>query len=353
MGMRGLGILNKSLAVVCPKTLFERGSIMAVISQNKNLTLAEINKISGNADAAAILADLAQRNDFIDEVPWFPSTHGSHNEQFKAKSLGRGAFRAGNDAIPILSSAGDIYKEPVRVYEGDSVVDDLILKAANDPYNARDAQDIMNLEGILQDFNHALIYANPLQDKEAFVSFSQRRKKLGAYCRGAGGTGTDLTSFWLFEFGKRGVYMVYNKSGSPGLKNEDMGLKNVPVLNTDNTVKGYMWGWIRHYEIWAGIVVANDRALQRYCNIETDPGSSNFDPNTVIDMTAQLPTPGGNMAVGFAPRSIFAEIQKHAYNKVNASYSLEKIEGFGPVPKIVNVYVRPWEAISEGESAVA
>jgi hypothetical protein len=114
-------------------------------------------------------------------------------------------------------------------------------------------------------------------------------------------------------------------------------------------VDGYFWGWIRHYEIWGGIVVSAERALQRYANIDA---SAPLDADTVIEMKHQLPSQG-KLAVGFATRSLLAEIEKHAYNKTNMSYSLRDIEGFGPVVQISGIYVRPWESISENESQVA
>ncbi|MDR2742170.1 MAG: hypothetical protein LBB98_08485 [Treponema sp.] len=113
---------------------------MALLALNKKVTLAEVNKATGNLNAAEVISELAQTNSFIDEAPWFPSTHGSHNEQFKARTLGVGAFTAGNDAVPIVASVGDIVKEPVRLYQADSAVDNVILEAANDPAAARDAQ---------------------------------------------------------------------------------------------------------------------------------------------------------------------------------------------------------------------
>jgi hypothetical protein len=324
---------------------------MALLALNKKVTLVEVNKATGNLNAAEVISELAQTNSFIDEVPWFPSTHGSHNEQFKARTLGTGAFTAGNDPVPIIASTGDIVKEPVRIYQADSAVDNVILEAADDPAAARDAQDIMNLEGIMQDINHALLYASASQQPDAYLSFSDRRKALGDYCVDGGGTGSGLSSLWLFEFGKRGAYMTYNRAGAPGLRNEDKGLIHLPVYQADGvTPRGYYWGWVRHYAFWAGIVIANNRGLQRLANL--DPANP-FPTDKFIEMTAQLPTMGGQNAIAFANRVTFAQIEKMCFNKANMSYSMVDIEGFGPVPRIAGIMIRPWEAISDNETAIA
>jgi hypothetical protein len=326
-----------------------RKTIMGLLLQNRQLTLAEVNKLHGYVDTGDILSDLAQRNSFLDEAPWFPSTHGSHNETFRAKSLGKGAFTRANTGIPQLSSTGDILKEPVRVYEGESSVDDRLLEGADDPYMVRQNYDVMNLEGIMQDFNHALVYANATSDADSFEGFVRRRASIGKYVRDGGGTGTGLTSAWLFEFGRRGVFLTYNKAGSPGLENRDEGRQRVDA--PDGT--GKMYAWLRHYKIWAGINIANDRALQRYANIVADDTSSSFDPKMLIRMKAQLPTVTGANAVLFVNRSLFSQIEQAAWDKSNMSYTIANFEGFGPVVRVASVIVRPWEAISENETAIA
>jgi hypothetical protein len=321
---------------------------MALIQQNQTKTLAEVNKLSGNVDTGNILAELAQNNSLLDELPWFPSTHGSHNETFKAKSIGGGGFTKINGGIPIVGSSGDVFKEPVRLYEGESEVDDRLLTAADNPFAVRDAYDVMELEGILQGFNHELIYANPINNPDAFKGFALRRASLGPYCRDGGETGTGLTSAWLMELGKKGVFLTYGKSGSPGLKNEDRGRFRKPAADGNP-----YYVWVRHYEIWAGINIGNERAIQRYANIAADDSSGTFDPKVIISMKAQLPTIGGGSAVLFVNRSLFSQIEQAAWDKSNMAYTITDFKDFGPVVKVAGIYVRPEEAISENESAIA
>jgi hypothetical protein len=321
---------------------------MALLVQNNQLTLAEVNKLAGNTDTGNILAELAQTNTFLDEAPWFPSTHGSHNEVLKGKTLGGGKFTRVNTGIPVAGSSTDVFKEPVRIYEGESLVDERLLKGAEDPYTIRNIHDTLKLEGILQSFNHALIYSNEALDPDAFKSFSRRRAAIGKYCRDGGGTGTGLTSAWLMELGRKGVYLTYNKAGSPGLKNEDRGRHRVPAPDAT----GEMWAWIRHYEIWAGINIANERSLQRYANIDADDSAVSFDPKVIIQMKAQLADPSGRNAVLFANRSVFSQIEQAAWDKSNMAYSISNFEGFGPVVRCAGIIVRPWEAVSENESAI-
>jgi hypothetical protein len=198
---------------------------MAVIAQNKPFTLAEANKMSGNIETGNLLADFQQRNAFLDEVTWFPSTHGSHTEELRAKYIEGGEFTEVNTGIPQIGGTADILKEPVKMYEGESVVADKILQFADDPYKARDSYDKINLEGIFQDFNKRILYPKDPGDSKAFRSLTERKNKLDPanFVFSAGGTGTGLTSAWLFEFGMKGFHFIYGKHTSPGISNTDEG----------------------------------------------------------------------------------------------------------------------------------
>ena len=325
---------------------------MAILAQNRPFTLAEANKMSGNIETANLLADFQQRNAFLDEVTWFPTTHGSHTEELRAKHLEGGEFTEVNAGIPSVGGTADILKEPVKIYEGDSVVADKILQYADDPYKARDTYDTINLEGIMQDFNKRILYSKNPGDSKAFKALTERKNAVDEknFCFSAGGTGTGLTSVWLFEFGKKGFHFIYGKHTSPGLSNTDRGMLNRPAPDG----KGYHDVWVRQYTINAGIVEGSPKAFMRICNISPDYTSPNrFDPLMLITKCKPfLPTPGGGNAVLFVPPSIYGQIEAAAWEKGNASITISEIEGFGLLPRIVGIPVRPWDAISENESAV-
>ena len=326
---------------------------MAVLAQNKPYTLAEANKAAGNVETANLLADFSQRNALLDEVPWFPTTHGSHTEELRAKHLEGGEFTEINAGIPQVGSTADILKESVKLYEGESIVDDRILQYADDPYKARDTYDTMNLEGIFQDFNKRIIYSRDPGDSKAFKSLTERKNLVDPknYCFSAGGTGTGLTSAWLFEFGKKGFHFIYGKHTSPGLSNEDKGLERIPAPDG----KGSMYAWIRKYSINSGIMEYRPNAFMRICNIDVDPDNktNHLNPSTLIlKCKPFLPTAGGGNAVLFVSPSVYGQLEDMAFNKVNASITISEVANFGTLLRIVNIPVRPWDAISENESEV-
>ncbi|MBU1081620.1 MAG: hypothetical protein KKB59_14145 [Spirochaetes bacterium] len=324
---------------------------MGVLDATKMLTLTEITKRAGYDGEANVLGAIAQQLDILDEIPWYPATHKDYNRQFQAKRLGSGGFTKVNGPIVSASSEGDYIPEPVKMYATESKVDEKALAGltGEEAYRVRDSEDAMNLTGIMQDWAKQLMYADQGSAPDAFKGFASRRASLSApFTTGASGTGSDLTSVWTFEFTPAGVYLVYQKGGQPGIKNEDRGRWRIRTPADD----GDLWAWIRYYEIWAGIVCRNERAMNRYCNIETAGSSNLFDPSVYLaKVKNQLPSRGKN-AVSFANRTILGQIEANAYNKTNAAYNLREIVGFGPVAAVGGIPFRCWESILDTETAL-
>lgn len=324
---------------------------MGVLDATKVLTLPEITKRAGYDGQGKALGAIAQLLDILDEIPWLPATHKDYNKQFQAKRLGKGGFAKVNGPIVSATSEGDYIPEPVKMYGAESIVDVKALAGltGEEAYRVRDSEDEMNLTGIMQDWAYQLMYADQGTAPDAFKGFASRRASLGSYCIGGSGTGSDLTSVWTFEFGPSGVYLVYQKGGQPGIKNQDQGKLRVPTPAAD----GYMYAWVRLYEIWAGIVCRNERAMIRYANLESAGSSNLFDPTTYLQKVKnQLPSRGRN-AISFANRTVLGQIEANAYNKTNAAYTLRDITGFGPVAAVGGIPFRCWESILDTETALS
>jgi hypothetical protein len=330
---------------------------MPTILANAALTWAEVVKRAGFDDDASVLGEIAQSNEFWDEVIWFPTTHGLYNKQLQAKRLGKGAFSKAYGPTTDISSNTDEITEPVKLYEGDSNIDDRIFKGvpAGGAYSLRDGEDGLNLEGMIQDLSYLLVYNHEGDYPDGWKGFWRRRGTLSVpgspplTTWGCGGTGSDLTSMPIFEFSKKGFYLAYPpNSGTPGLKNEDRGLNKIPVP----VGSGTYWAWIRHYELWAAMVLRNNMAIQRLANIETAGAANLFDPSIFIKAKNWLPGVGRN-AVAFANRTLKAQVDNNAYAKTNVWMTVREVQNYGPITFIAGVPVRMWEALLETETAIA
>jgi hypothetical protein len=318
------------------------------------MTLAEANKRQGYDDAEAVLGEIAKSIDILDVMLWKPSTHGTYNKQFQATRLGTGAFSGANKAITTISSTGDYIEEPVKMYEGESQVDDRVLKGTMDPRAVRDSEDAMNLEGAFQDWAYNLFYGNEGSAPDNFRSLDRRRASLGTYCISGGGSGSgesaDLTSAWTLEIGPSAFHLAYpGNSGTPGMKNQDKGLQRV----TTPSGTGHMYAWCRLFEIWAAIVMRNERSLIRYCNIESTGASNIFSITDYVRYVKNRLQQGGRNAVVFMNRTLKGQLEAVAYGNVtNGSLIIKDIEGYGPMTFIAGIFIRMHEGITDAETAL-
>ena len=323
---------------------------MSTMDTFKRLNLMEAAKREGYTDSLTLLANMAQKNDLIAYAPWLPANNGLFHKYLQATALGKGGFKAINAPVPVITSKAAPVTENIFFYEGDSVVDEDLLKGCTGETarKVRDSEDAMNSEGFLQDWNKQIVYGTNAPN--GFTCLKDRRNKLAAgACYSAGGsTANSQSSLYLFEFGEQGFNFRYASGDAPGLSTEDRGLKYIAAP----TGTGNFWAWVRHMTLSGGMEIKTNKALMRLANIEslsdfTSTGLPNF-----IKMKNQLPNVGRG-AMGFCNRTVHALIETNAYNKTNAAYSVKEIEGFGPITMIVGIPIMLMEAITDTEAVVS
>ena len=325
---------------------------MAALSAFSSMTLPEAVKRAGFDGQAAVLGELAQMIDVLDAMPWQPTTHGTFNRQLQASRLGSGKFSKVNTAIPSISSTTELVEEPVKLYEGESLVDERLLEGVEDAYSVRDSEDALNLEGAFQDWAYNLFYANDTTiNADAFQSLAKRRNALGPYAFSGGGAGATNTSAWLLELSPQSFYLGYPKnSGTPGLRNEDRGLQRVSAL--DGTT-GDMWAWSRLYRIYAALIVRNRRSIIRYANIQASGASNTFLVTDFVRYGKNELQKQGKNAFLFVNRAVKGQIEEQLYTDTkNGALTVQAIEGYGPVTFIAGIPLRMHEGIPLTETAL-
>jgi len=320
---------------------------MSTLTSYANMTLAEAQRRAGYDAQANVIGELLKQHDFMAACPWFPASDGVFHKHLQATRLGKGSAGKANAPVATISSTADEVVEPIKIVEGNSVIDERVLDTAKDRLKVRDSEDAMNLEGLMQGWEYDLMYNNDTTYPDSFKGLAQRRPSIGDYCVGGSGTGSDLTSLWLFEFGPAGFNLRYSENGMPGIRNEDRGRQ----LVTAPTGTGQMWAFIRFYQIIAAMEIRDQRAMLRYANIETAGTSNTFNASTFIKFKNRLPK-GGRDAVAFANRTLKGQIEAAAYDKSNASYTLLDIVNFGPVPAVAGVPVLMYESLLDTETAL-
>ena len=323
---------------------------MSILTPYLQMNIVEAQKRAGYTTAAEFLGELAKKNDLLQFLPFFPASHGLYHQWLSAVRLGAGSWGKANSGIAKISSTSDIEKEGIYLYEADSLVDDRILKTAKNRIAVRDSEDVANAEGFLQGWFTKLFYADGT-DPDGFKGLAARRSTPDTDGKkttwDAGGSGSDCTSVWLFEFGKNGFNMRHPENAQPGFSSKDMGLKytNAP----DGS--GQYYAWIRHFEIFAGMQIKKEHSVLRMGSIESSGDSNLFSSKMFIQMKNQLPEMGKG-AMSFCNRTIHSQIENAIYDKSNMAYGVVDVEGFGPVARVVGVPIMTCEAITDTEAAI-
>lgn len=323
---------------------------MSGISTYANMNLAEAMKREHYDDRAAVMGKIAYGNDPMQFLHWLPSTEPTYNRQLQQTRLASGSWGTVNAPLVADVGATDIVDEPIKLYEGESKVDDRILKLSKNPMALRDTMDYEYLEGAMQELAYDIWYGSEATDPNCLRSFARRRASLGTYCIGGSGTGSDLTSAWVLEQGKALMYMAYpTGAGAPGLHDEDMGLQRTAAP----TGSGDYYAWCRKYSMHGAIVIRNDRALIRYANIESAGASNIFSITDFVKLVLPKLQHMGRGAIMFVNRTLMGQISAVAYGDVkNGALTVREIEGYGLVTHICNVPIFLHEGITDAETAL-
>lgn len=326
---------------------------MAGLSAYAQMTLPEAYKRLEYDSLAASLGELAQMIDVLDVMPFLKATNGAFNRQFQGSRLGTGTFSRANQPVPTISSTGDLIEEPVKLYEGQSMVDERILQGVDDPWVVRDSEDGLNMEGAFQDWCYNLFYGSDGTNPDNFMSFSARRAALTGYAPYVfgGGAGSNVSDCWILELSPNTLYLCYPpNSGTPGFHNEDRGR----IWANSPTGSGQNWFWARLYQIWAGIVLRNQRALLRYTNLATSGSSNTFSITDFVRFGKNILQNMGRNSFAFVNRTIKGQVEAQAYkDTANGALTVQAIEGYGPVTFVAGIPLRMHEGIPNNLSALS
>lgn len=315
------------------------------------LTVAEVAKrINPDGTPAKIAELLEQLNDILANFPAFQanearshvSTVRSHLPTVKARKINAGAFRSASGTKQI--------REKLCLLETWCEIDEQLIDHEPDPRQARLNELKAFLEATMQEFSRQIIYGDEAVDETELIGLATRYNALGANCVSAGGSGNDLTSVYLIELGDMAVHLVYPRgNNNVGIDNQDNG----KVRITDANGNPYM-AYSSKITCEYGLVVKDERAVQRIANVESAGTSANFASDTVVAQLIyaiqRLPRAGEN-AVILCNRDVKAQFNIYALNKANGFYTSKEITG-KPITVFQDIPILRVDKILSTESAL-
>lgn len=321
---------------------------MAVQTLRNQLTLVELAKRTGDGNLLEIAEVLEETNEMLEDAIWLEANMGDHHLITVRTSLPAGSWRLLNKGVPPEASSTRQVKEGIGMLESYSKVDAKLVRLAPNGNQFRSQEDMAFVEGMSQTLQATMIYGNLDANPEQFDGLANRYSALSlANVHDGGGTGNDVTSIWLIQWDRTKVHLIYPRgSRSMGIDVSNLGEDTVQDAD-GNEYQAFR----THFEINCGLCVRDDRAVQRYANIESTGATNIFDENIVIE-AMNLMLQRGKGAVMYGNRTIMSQVDKQANTKTNVYYTIG--EEFGrPVNYLRGIPVKLVEQLLNTESAVA
>lgn len=311
------------------------------------MTAMELANRHAGDRTLAIVETLTKKNRILEDMLW-EEANGLAKHIIAAR-LGEpsGTWRHANKGVDLEASQTGPTEEPIAILEAFSQIDDYHYRLARDKGKFRWSEDVAFINGMNKNIATTLIYGALFTDPEKFDGFATRFNNLSdPNVLGTGGTGGNLSSIWVLKWDlTEGCSVAYPwGSQTLGIESEDLGYIRV----TDAAGLPYM-AWVTHFIFNIGLVVRQQKAVYRICNIATTGVSNIFDDDDLIDALNYLIDLDG--VVIYVNRTIKTQMDKNAKDKTNVWYDMQNVWG-KPTTMFQGIPVKLVEAITDAESAL-
>lgn len=302
---------------------------------------------------------LARKVPLVKIMPMIPSNQIMSNIGSRESYQPTMATRAFNQGVALTASHTTPFTDPICMVEDYSEVDWALYKIQNDPNSWRQGKDRAKIEAMGQNAEDLMFYGSLSSDVNAFNGLATRFNSTTVRPNGdsswpynvisEGGSGGDTTSVFVVQFGEGKVYGIYPKNLVAGLQIEDLG-KSTVNKNTLGSPQ-YMEALRTHFSWYFGLVVEDERCVQRYGNIEVSGTTNVFNEDQLITAINNLPDGGADPSTTiFVSRSIKTALDIRAKDKNNVNYGPNNVWGENTTT-FRGIPVQLAEKLSETETA--
>jgi hypothetical protein len=297
------------------------------------------------ADIAEVLN---QENLILQDAIWREANDTFSNKTVRRAALPSGSWRKLNSGVATETSETIEKVDTIGLLETWSENDVEIINAFPDPVQARNDEAMPFVEGLGQTMAATMIYGNSATTPEKFTGLAPRMASLNSSLYnviGEGGTGSDLCSIFVVDWGPGACHMIYPKNSMAGLEHKDKGIETATDAS-NNKYEAYVDKFV-----WkAGMVVKNAKSIGRIANIESAGASNIFDEDNLIRLLNRM-TKGPRRRI-YVNETVMTQMEIRAKDKTNINYST--IEGLapGPVTTFKGVPVRQVDQMLITEAAL-
>lgn len=298
---------------------------MATLNANKQLTLASLAKRRDPSGNLATIAEvLDEDNEILQDCPWAEANGATYHKIVRRSYLPTGTWRKINETVAVEASQVVEVLEAIGMLESFSEADKALVDMSPNPAQFRSDEAVAFIEGMGQSLVSKMIYGNQKTTPEEISGLTSRMGSLATTTNvlNAGGSGSDLTSIYVVQWGLRQAHMVYPK-GHPfmGIEHEDLGVET-KTDSSGNLIRVYR----DHFTCKGGMAVHDNECIGRIANIESTGASNIFDEDDLITLLNRMKN-GGRNAMIYVNDTIKTQMEIALKDKNNVNYTADAGEG--------------------------
>jgi len=316
---------------------------------------------------------LSGRFPIVEEAPWFQANDDTSHEFLRFTSEPTGSLVRLNEGAAFEAVSTVPVREQMARMESNLKIDIRILERAPDPVAYRREREAAYLRGMIKQFHKIFFATRDLDNTTYYGDMGKNQKSINGLSVRYGTKTTSASlvdnvramavpgavanvqsSIWLIKWGQDGVYCFYPKTVSRTLQVND--LKEQVVYDASSrpfraVMTNFAWEF--------GLAIADERCVQRLCNIATTVAVGSFDSDTtdatqgekaLIDMIERLPGGDTSNCAFYAGPAIMAALRKRLNLKANMFFTMQDVWGrpqltFMDIPFIRVDSLTPNEAI--------
>lgn len=330
---------------------------MATLDLSTVYTIADIAKTHLNKTQLEIALLLHRKNGVLRFTGWEQANMLTSHVFSKEVGLPDAAERAIGEGSTAAKPQVGQGTESLSYIESRSEIDIIMERIKGGGFAAwRYQMDMLHSEGLGQGIANRLFYGTGLPGKIKGINVRYGALANTNVKNAGGAVSVANTSLYVIQPGFGKFNLLYGEAAQPAGVNEysggfirmqDMGLEAI----VSSTVTGAMLHkYITLFDIFMGMVVYDDRSIQRLCNINTTTGAGEVDPDQVIWMIQSLPDPEGERYI-YGNRTSIYQLKKNVVNKTLFSVQPDK---YGQMRDFFyNTPVVLTEAITDVEAVVS
>lgn len=243
---------------------------MAVLG-TENLTLADWAKRTDDDGRVAVIIDLlSQTNMMLADMIWMEGNLTDGYKTTVRTGLPEGTWRMMYQGVAPTKSTTAQITERCGMLEAYSNIDKALADLNGNTAQFRLSEDRSFFEGISQQMQGALVYANQLETPAQITGFAPRYSTLDPdeaetanNVIDMGGSGATNTSIWWVQWGSDTCFGVFPLGKVGGLMHQDLG--QWTHQNSDGSLYEVYRSWFK----WeAGLCVRDWRYVVRLANID-------------------------------------------------------------------------------------